>query len=461
MVPEAPGPAEDLRNAQHIAFDWVPRSPEALRLAEELVAFVVAHEQRVKPRQRARRAGDTEELLNAVGRFAGSLAVECDAGDRPALACPKDQNCFIELPVNYRPFRAAYDAFRHSDPPLITFLRKGKQFEVFPETPEWGASRVLGGYRERIEPTEAFVALLRAHGIAEGTAAAKHFEWTGKVEPVVLRAAKTKRGKSKVVGASLPIPDTDHTRRLAAEVEELTGFALATRVAEVAFAGWTRIFAEGDKKGFAWDRGGRLYAKPSRHSYQSLNDTKRAAILLGGEPVVELDLQAAHLTIVYALRGQSLADELAKRGLQDAYVIPGPPRAVVKSFVTVTLGAGKLPFLWPEDTQERLSKKKDLDQSLYPIASVSEAVLKVHPVLGDLTGITWARLQFLESEAILRTMLRLKREHEVPALTVHDSLIVPRSTELVTRAVLAEEFAAVVGQRPILPATESSGALAA
>ena len=50
-----------------------------------------------------------------------------------------------------------------------------------------------------------------------------------------------------------------------------------------------------------------------------------------------------------------------------------------------------------------------------------------HPVLRDLTGITSAKLQFVESKAIVATMLRLKRDHDIPALPVHDSLIVPRS----------------------------------
>ena len=56
-----------------------------------------------------------------------------------------------------------------------------------------------------------------------------------------------------------------------------------------------------------------------------------------------------------------------------------------------------------------------------------QAILNRHPVLRISTGISWAKLQFIESQAIVATMLRLKRDHDIPALPVHDSLIVPRS----------------------------------
>jgi hypothetical protein len=39
----------------------------------------------------------------------------------------------------------------------------------------------------------------------------------------------------------------------------------------------------------------------------------------------------------------------------------------------------------------------------------------------------WSDLMWIESQAILRTMLDLKRNYQVPSYPVHDSLIVPKS----------------------------------
>lgn len=41
----------------------------------------------------------------------------------------------------------------------------------------------------------------------------------------------------------------------------------------------------------------------------------------------------------------------------------------------------------------------------------------------------WSDLMWIESQAILKTMLDLKRNYQVPSYPVHDSLIVPKSKE--------------------------------
>jgi hypothetical protein len=62
-----------------------------------------------------------------------------------------------------------------------------------------------------------------------------------------------------------------------------------------------------------------------------------------------------------------------------------------------------------------------------------EKTLARHPLLE-----TWGQkmaakprdygdLMYRESEIIVSTMLRLAREHDIPSVPVHDSLIVPRS----------------------------------
>jgi hypothetical protein len=41
--------------------------------------------------------------------------------------------------------------------------------------------------------------------------------------------------------------------------------------------------------------------------------------------------------------------------------------------------------------------------------------------------LSWANLMWIESEIMIKTMLDLMRDHSVPSLSVHDSLIVPAS----------------------------------
>jgi hypothetical protein len=57
---------------------------------------------------------------------------------------------------------------------------------------------------------------------------------------------------------------------------------------------------------------------------------------------------------------------------------------------------------------------------------------------------------FSESRVIISTMLRLAREHNIPAVPVHDSLIVPRSKEEIAERVLDEQFAQIIGVKPTL-----------
>ena len=57
---------------------------------------------------------------------------------------------------------------------------------------------------------------------------------------------------------------------------------------------------------------------------------------------------------------------------------------------------------------------------------------------------------FSESRVIISTMLRLAREHNIPAAPVHDSLLVPRSKEVIAWKILNEQFTKIIGVEPKL-----------
>jgi hypothetical protein len=63
---------------------------------------------------------------------------------------------------------------------------------------------------------------------------------------------------------------------------------------------------------------------------------------------------------------------------------------------------------------------------------------------------SYGHLMFIESRVVITTMLRLAREHNIPAVPVHDSLIVPRSKEAIAERIFDEQFTAIIGVKPTL-----------
>jgi hypothetical protein len=67
----------------------------------------------------------------------------------------------------------------------------------------------------------------------------------------------------------------------------------------------------------------------------------------------------------------------------------------------------------------------------YPMRTIREKVLERHPLLarwgGEIKGRVrgYGDLMYAENEAIIGAMQTLMRDHQVPSLPVHDSLIVP------------------------------------
>jgi hypothetical protein len=406
------------------------------------------HESAQGKRQRARPKERQEGLVGTVARFTGDLVASIDDGTASRVACPKAAPRFTNLPVGYRTFMSVYRAFLGLG--LIEVVTKGSWQRI----PEFGP-QAGQGKTERIKATDAFIALVRRHGIAAGSAA-EHFPQKGRPAPLELRAGSLRLHGEKVRGRLMPIAADETTRRLRGEVEELNDFLAGVRIDGAELTGWTRIFNEGDQEGFAWDRGGRLYARPNG-SYQARSKEERLRLTLDGEPVVEIDIRCSHLALVYALMGKSLAEEMRVYDddgywtVADPYGIGELPRSVVKAWITSTLGAGARPTRWPRGLSDELKREEGIDLAAFPIRDIQVSILSKHPVLQDLSGITWAKLQLIESEVILRTMLRLKRNHGIPALPVHDSLIVTRQAWWVAFMMLQEELKTATGQTPMRP----------
>jgi hypothetical protein len=175
---------------------------------------------------------------------------------------------------------------------------------------------------------------------------------------------------------------------------------------------------------------------------------KRLEMKINGEPVAEIDIKASHLTIYHAMVGEPL------EGFSDPYaraVGVGIDRDVAKCWCLESLGHGAPKTKWSSKTVKDYREK---GQELPKVRTVTKAMLEAFPALKKLEehrrDDLWADLQFKEAEAIIRTMLILKRRHEVLSLSMHDGLIVPRSKADLAKEVLAREYRRQVGVEPML-----------
>ena len=180
---------------------------------------------------------------------------------------------------------------------------------------------------------------------------------------------------------------------------------------------------------------------------------------MNGEPVTEIDISASYLTIFYAAHGQRIK-------MDDAYsnIVGLMPcdRAIVKFWVNASFGNRSLITKWSADLKKAFAKRYrengwTIDPKKYPVRSVREKTLERHPLLGQwgtkvAPNMPWSygHLMFSESRVIISTMLRLAREHNIPAAPVHDSLIVPRSKEVIAWRILDEQFTKIIGVEPKL-----------
>ena len=169
---------------------------------------------------------------------------------------------------------------------------------------------------------------------------------------------------------------------------------------------------------------------------------------LDGEPVVEIDIRASYLTLLHGLKGVPF--DAAER---DPYDVTGLPRPVVKAWVTMTIGHTDWHKRWPTRVAEDLRDSGDgIDPKDYPVKQVAPLVLKALPILKDWPqqSVSCFDLMYLESEALIRTMLEMMRELNSPSLSVHDSIIVPTRWTKYACYILQRRYREVSGVKPYL-----------
>jgi hypothetical protein len=350
--------------------------------------------------------------------------------------------------VSFRTFDAIRTALR-----LLGLVEEAPGVTQFREA--FGKRFVQSRYDTRWRATAQLAELAAARGVSL-LDIGRHFVSVPELplHPLVRKTASTWSGSYKIRGSRMKIDYTKDAK--AVELEQviigLNAFIAQFDIRGGTHHGYIREFNCGDYPSFGWDLGGRLYSVGDE-SYQGLGADERKLMTIDGQPVIELDIRASALTIFHGQKGQPLDFEAHP----DPYTLPelgDTPREVVKRFITVTFGQGQLPTRWPQNFARE--HKEKTGQSLNkqdPISDVRNAVAKAYPFLAglrrnDAEAPLWAKLMYLESEAVLGTMLALK-DLGIPSLSVQDSIIVvQRDREALARETLSTLYKATTGAMP-------------
>jgi hypothetical protein len=420
--------AEALRSAEFATLTSRAVTDNARALVEQVYALIIAEEKRTKPRQR-QRASKAAAFKRGLGGFLGDLMRAAGSGV-PWVYRAVSQKHFTGDVVSYRDFQS-----------LRLALKALKLIEEAKSVQQWTAFGPGKGWATRFRATPKLVEMAAACGVLAADAD-DHFVRELPKKPLVLRAGskRTIRGE-KTQGRMMKIAYNSDVRAMEQTIVDLNTFLDQFSICGGAHRGYIRGFNEGDHPAFHWNLGGRLYSQ-GRDNYQNLDSAQRLRMTIGGEAVCELDIRASYLTIFQARQGQPLDF------IGDPYALPGlgsKARDVVKTFITATFGGSEFPVYWSREMGRSYRERtgKGLGKQ-YPITEIRASVTQAYPLLAGLrraanTSPIWAELMFLESEAVLGTMLALK-DRGIPSLSVHDSLIVQQSQAPLAEGILKEIY---------------------
>lgn len=180
-----------------------------------------------------------------------------------------------------------------------------------------------------------------------------------------------------------------------------------------------------------FSRGGRWYGP----FWQSLPARIRKGLRMNGMPTIEIDFRACHLRLLASVVGLNLPFDDPD---YDPYLVPGFPRPEIKLAFNIMLNASS-----PRSAQyalaDELSGGMQSSSSAYACALMA-AVERQFPALAQFWNAdVGIRLQNVDAKICTSVQKRLRRAG-IPALSIHDSFVVPQADEARLRFVMAEEM---------------------
>ncbi len=433
---------------RHQWFDaWKTAKGDGLKiLVEATLAFVAHHEGHTKSRVRARRAVDDEHHRRRVEAVVCNLA-------HAVLIPPPTERIAMQL-GNKRKGRSRYDSpvMGRTLSPLLLLLDDLDILHM-----KWSTSR---GEVSSMAPTAWFSRKVAEHGVQLADFGRHETEevifLTRNTRPAASRFGD---GERTLHREPIDYRDTAATRR---HRDALRSFNAFLANAQITFDGGpdeTRVdpFDRTLRRRFVilaeqaerFDQGGRLFGG----FWQGLPKANRRDIRIDGEQVVELDYGTMFTRLAYAEVGA-----MPPEG--DLYAIPelAGYRSGVKMAMNTLLFDGGPRRSWPKELGVGVGT--DADAAADPVSAArydarlpqgwtvkrtKEAILRVHPHLKN----AWGRrlgyaLMFRESE-ILMAVLQHLAATGIPALGLHDGLIVPASRATTAREVMERKAMELAG----------------
>jgi hypothetical protein len=440
--PEEPLDASAIRSARYATLTNRPVTEQAKQFVDHV--FVQVARTNGSERPRGPYGKTTQQLRRGVEGLLGDLLrAEGHAHAKGFVHRSLHAGSFTGEDVGARAFTELIDRLK-----ALGLIDHTPGFQARSRWEAGGPEHVSRASASRFRATPQLLELAVQFGIPVNEAKAHFIADLPKHPLQVRRRSRRNEYGQKLKGRRMSFERTPQTDALEADVRELNEFFDGFELREGTHRGFIRSFNNGDVRSFRWDMGGRLYSQGD-DNFQLMKEEDRLRMTIDGEPVCEIDIRASYLTIYLGWFNQQL--DWARD--PDPYDLPGVPRDVAKTWFVATFGYHQHLQRWPKEAtrvyKERTGRKLGRD---FPLKTVRQKALEKFPVLknwGKQKG-TWAQLMYLESGAVVSTMLRLKREHQVPSLSVHDSLIVPVSKRKVAKGLLSEEYARVTKTRPKL-----------
>ena len=416
---------KEIADARYMGLMCPPASPEAKALVNDIINIIEQAEQR----QRARKAKDMAAFRSAVGLIVGDLLIAVEVKENGWSYHGLSPAAFEDRPVGYKTFKPIVKTMETAG---LIVVSKGRNAKA-PQFNE-GVTSYYPGFASRFRPTQVLVSMARASGIGQGQAR-EHFIHQLPRKVIEVRAKSTKAFGRKATGKRMKFEHTEKSRAMEAEVKALNSFLADFELGVGGFSGYRRLFARGDVDGFDFQWGGRLYGVGD-YSYQTMKKSERHKMTIGGEGVVEIDINASYLTILHGISDHPLPNR------NDLYSVGGYNRVIVKAWITATIGHHGFHTTWPDKAIEEIKAAGIERPKKMTITSVQPIILHHFPMLADWPSqkITWADLMFIESEIIIGTMTELMHSHGIPCFSVHDSIIVRESDQQIAMETLKEQF---------------------
>lgn len=439
-----------LIEARHLNLVYFPQADAATAMVTRLLPLVVAHERPSRTNNRG--PSGMRNLQEALGAIVGGVLIAWSRKKSKAVYRSLMASKFTGLRVGIKAFKPAMSALVD-----LGFLNHSGGIS-FP-----GAFHEDGDDLERKAgrwwPTPKLLSLASEFGLEPDSILSAFRSDYGEKPPELpadlIQMRHTSRvkhpsGKMVPVETEIAIPPDDipgQLRRRAVERDneeaarhDVRG-CLPPRWVE-RHQCWKPTF-DSD-----WRLHARRYAMGSNGQYQGLAKDERKEITIDGEPVVEIDVQSSHLTILHGLLKLPLPEG-------DLYSVPPLSRDVVKAWIVQTLGNGRLKRTWSKKTPKHIKAE--------PFKNAAQLILRRYPFFADLPSLIPARyaehpepwrllphvLMGLEATAMAIAGDYI-RQHKPGTLVmpVHDSLIVPWDAEVIAREGIVKGYQMAAGITP-------------